>query len=111
MTMSCDPCVGASRRSAGSNVAANADGLRQVRDDKPEEFVNEMGKNTIGLRYFITSVPVEKINKISCVRPRMYSLATRNPPYEERFLHRAKDLGSYFITRPDYTYDNLKRAG
>ena len=50
---------------AGAQAAAHAGGLRQVSYDKLEDFVNDTDENKTGLRYVITSVPADKINKIT----------------------------------------------
>lgn len=53
------------RPAAGNDANANAAGLRQVSYDRLEDFVNDIDKNKTGLRYVITSVPAEKISKIT----------------------------------------------
>lgn len=68
---------GARRVAVKGAAAADAAGPRQVRYDRLEEFVNDFNKNRTGLRYVITSVPAEKINKITRANQRgLFYLAT-----------------------------------
>jgi hypothetical protein len=52
---------GAQRAAAGASGA----GTPSVRYDKLEEFVNDSDRHRTGLRYVVTSVPAEKINKVT----------------------------------------------
>ena len=49
-------------------VTADPPGTRQVRYDRLAEFVNEHRLNRTGARYVITSVPAEKIKRVTPVR-------------------------------------------
>lgn len=55
----------AGRPAAVNDANVNAGGLRQVSYDRLEDFVNDTDRNKTGLRYVITSVPAEKISKIT----------------------------------------------
>ncbi|MBV9928571.1 MAG: hypothetical protein JOZ96_26380 [Acidobacteria bacterium] len=46
-------------------AAVGAKGLRQVQYDKLSDFVNELGSNRTGTHYVITSVPAEKVRRVT----------------------------------------------